>query len=167
MAPKPNTITPLGPTEPASVCSFHSASPENATEVNLLKESIAWPETPSVPPDFSLNDTIDPAHSTFTILPRRGGGSWHVGDQLEVLIRVSDHRGRPRKSGGDLLYARLQNRAVFAGVAGKVLDHRNGSYTAVFSLLWEGNAQVEVRLRSFYDKCCRKVFQLRPPFSPW
>uniref|UniRef100_A0A3B3Y769 NXPE C-terminal domain-containing protein n=2 Tax=Poecilia mexicana TaxID=48701 RepID=A0A3B3Y769_9TELE len=146
MAPVPTTITPLRPTEPASVCSFHSASPENATEVNLLKESIAWPETPSVPPGFSLNDTSDPAHSTFTILPRRGGGSWHVGDQLEVLIKVSDFRGRPRKSGGDLLYARLQNRAVFAGVAGKVFDHRNGSYTAVFSLLWEGDAQVEVSL---------------------
>ncbi|XP_014879919.1 NXPE family member 3-like [Poecilia latipinna] len=146
MAPVPTTITPLRPTEPASVCSFHSASPENATEVNLLKESIAWPETPSVPPGFSLNDTSDPAHSTFTILPRRGGGSWHVGDQLEVLIKVSDFRGRPRKSGGDLLYARLQNRAVFAGVAGKVFDHRNGSYTAVFSLLWEGDAKVEVSL---------------------
>uniref|UniRef100_A0A3P9PII6 Neurexophilin and PC-esterase domain family, member 3 n=1 Tax=Poecilia reticulata TaxID=8081 RepID=A0A3P9PII6_POERE len=141
-----NTITPLRPTEPASTCSFHSASPENATEVNLLKESIAWPETPSVPPGFSLNDTSDPTHSTFTILPRRGGGSWHVGDQLEVLIKVSDFGGRPRKSGGDLLYARLQNRAVFAGVAGKVFDHRNGSYTAVFSLLWEGDAQVEVTL---------------------
>uniref|UniRef100_A0A3B3UA35 Neurexophilin and PC-esterase domain family member 3 n=1 Tax=Poecilia latipinna TaxID=48699 RepID=A0A3B3UA35_9TELE len=141
-----NAITPLRPSEPASVCSFHSASPENVKEVNLLKESIAWPETPSVPPGFSLNDTSDPAHSTFTILPRRGGGSWHVGDQLEVLIKVSDFRGRPRKSGGDLLYARLQNRAVFAGVAGKVFDHRNGSYTAVFSLLWEGDAKVEVTL---------------------
>ncbi|XP_043963894.1 NXPE family member 3-like isoform X2 [Gambusia affinis] len=146
LAPEPNTISPLRPTEPASTCSFHSASPENAAEVNLLKESIAWPETPSVPPDFSLNDTSDPAHSTFTILPRRGGGSWHVGDQLEVLIKISDFHGRPRKTGGDLFYARLQNRAVFAGAAGKVLDHRNGSYTAVFSLLWDGNAEVEVSL---------------------
>ncbi|PWA14640.1 hypothetical protein CCH79_00014332 [Gambusia affinis] len=146
LAPEPNTISPLRPTEPASTCSFHSASPENAAEVNLLKESIAWPETPSVPPDFSLNDTSDPAHSTFTILPRRGGGSWHVGDQLEVLIKISDFHGRPRETGGDLFYARLQNRAVFAGAAGKVLDHRNGSYTAVFSLLWDGNAEVEVSL---------------------
>ncbi|KAM4712385.1 NXPE family member 3-like [Anableps anableps] len=146
MTPTPTTISPIRPTEPTSVCSFHSAAPENAAEVNFLKESIAWPETPSVPSNFSLNDTSDPAHSTFTILPRNGGGSWHVGDQLEVLIKISDFHGRPKKTGGDLLYARLHNRALSAGVVGKVFDHRNGSYTAVFSLLWEGSAQVEVSL---------------------
>ncbi|KAM4523259.1 NXPE family member 3-like isoform 2-T3 [Fundulus diaphanus] len=32
------------------------------------------------------------------------------------------------------------------GVAGQVLDHRNGSYSAIFSLPWEGLAQVEVIL---------------------
>ena len=36
--------------------------------------------------------------------------------------------------------------ALGAGVAGKVLDHLNGSYSAVFSLLWEGSAQVEVTM---------------------
>uniref|UniRef100_A0A3B3YPL2 NXPE C-terminal domain-containing protein n=1 Tax=Poecilia mexicana TaxID=48701 RepID=A0A3B3YPL2_9TELE len=97
---------------PTSVCSFNSLSPE---------------------------DTSDPTHSTFTIIPRSDGGSWHGGDQLEVFIKMYDFRGRPKKSGGDFLLARLHNPALFAGVAGQVLDHRNGSYTAVFSLLWEGD----------------------------
>ena len=90
--------------------------------------------------------TTDPAHSRFTVLPERGGQQWHVGDQLEVMIKMYDFRGRPKKSGGDVLFARLHNRSLGAGVAGKVLDHLNGSYSAVFSLLWEGSAQVEVTM---------------------
>lgn len=35
---------------------------------------------------------------------------------------------------------------VGAGVAGQVLDHRNGTYSANFPLLWQGSAQVEVTL---------------------
>ncbi|PWA14681.1 hypothetical protein CCH79_00014329 [Gambusia affinis] len=148
-ASTPNTTTskrPTEPPEPASVCSYHSVLPEDALEVQQLKESIAWPETPSLPSNFSLHDTSDPAHSTCTVLPRNGGGSWRVGDQLEVLIQIADFHGRPKSSGGDVLLARLHSPTLFAGVAGRVLDHRNGSYTAVFSLLWEGSARVEVTL---------------------
>eukprot|EP00064_Thunnus_orientalis_P023540 superscaffoldBa00008999_g23787 len=122
-------------------CSFQPRSPEDALEERLLLDSIAWPETPSLPVPLSLEQTTDPAHSTFTILPEKGGRQWHVGDQLEVLIKTYDFKGRPKKSGGDVLLARLHNRALGAGVAGKVLDHLNGSYSAVFSLLWEGSAQ--------------------------
>ncbi|XP_038155690.1 NXPE family member 3-like [Cyprinodon tularosa] len=148
-APVLNTITFKDRTElpmPTSVCSFHSVLPEDVTELEFLKESIAWPETPSLPSDFSLNDTSDPVHSTFTIIPKDGGGSWHVGDQLKVLIKIADFHSRPKKSGGDVLLARIHNPTLHAGVAGQVVDHLNGSYTAVFSLLWEGSAQVEVTL---------------------
>ncbi|XP_014904625.1 NXPE family member 3-like isoform X2 [Poecilia latipinna] len=148
-APTPNSTTlkrPTEPPQPVSICSYHSVLPEDALEVEQLKESIAWPETPSLPSNFSLNDTSGPAHSTFTILPRNSGGGWRVGDQLEVLIQITDFHGRPKSSGGDVLLARLHNPTLFAGVAGRVLDHHNGSYTAVFSLLWEGSAHVEVTL---------------------
>ncbi|KAM4712406.1 NXPE family member 3-like [Anableps anableps] len=147
--PIPTTITLKHPTEspkPTSVCSFHSVLPEDTLELEFLKNYITWPETPPVPSNFSLNETSHPAHSTFTILPRNGGGSWYVGDQLEVLIKINDFNGRPKKSGGDVLFARLHNPTVHAGVVGKVFDHRNGSYTALFSLLWEGSAEVEVTL---------------------
>ncbi|XP_062301303.1 NXPE family member 3-like [Scomber scombrus] len=128
------------------LCSFEPLSPEDALEERLLLDSIAWPETPSLPAPLSLEQTTDPAHSRFTVLPEMGGQQWHIGDQLEVIIKMYDFRGRPKKSGADVLLARLHNRALGAGVAGKVLDHLNGSYSAVFSLLWKGSAQVEVTL---------------------
>ncbi|XP_029902322.1 NXPE family member 3-like [Myripristis murdjan] len=123
-------------------CSHQQLSPE---ERHLL-DSIAWPETPHVPIPVSLNTTSDPAHSTFTILPVRGGGQWHVGDELEALIQLRDFQGRPKQFGGDLVIARLHDQTLLAGVAGQVVDHLNGSYTAVFPLLWEGRAQVKVTL---------------------
>ncbi|KAF3859683.1 hypothetical protein F7725_022082 [Dissostichus mawsoni] len=141
-------IYPKATTEPPkvrSICNFPPLSPKDALEERLLLESVAWPETPALPSPLSLELTSHPAHSTFTILPARGG-QWHVGDQLEVSIAISDFKGQPKKSGGDFLFARLHNLTLGAGVAGKVVDHLNGSYSAVFPLLWEGAAQVEVTL---------------------
>nr|XP_040028821.1 NXPE family member 3-like [Gasterosteus aculeatus aculeatus] len=63
-----------------------------------------------------------------------------------VLHHMDILQGRPKKSGGDFITARLHNQKLEAGVAGQVVDHLNGSYSAVFSLLWEGDAQVEVTL---------------------
>ncbi|XP_038594867.1 NXPE family member 3-like isoform X2 [Micropterus salmoides] len=128
-------------------CTFQPPSPKYALEERLLLDSIAWPETSVLPDPLSLEQTSDPAHSSFTILPPgRGGGEWHVGDQLDVMIQMYDFKGRPKTSGGDLLFSRLHNLKLGAGVAGQVVDHLNGSYSAVFSLLWEGGAQVEVTL---------------------
>ncbi|XP_063762139.1 NXPE family member 3-like [Eleginops maclovinus] len=140
--PKVSTHPPKG----RSVCNFPPLSPKDALEERLLLQSVSWPETPKLPSPFTLEQTSDPAHSTFTIHPARGRGEWHVGDQLEVKIVISDFKGHPKKSGGDLLFARLHNLKLGAGVAGKVEDHLNGSYSAVFPLLWEGDAQVEVTL---------------------
>ncbi|KAF3848220.1 hypothetical protein F7725_021248 [Dissostichus mawsoni] len=71
-----------------SICNFPPLSPKDALEERLLLESVAWPETPALPSPLSLELTSDPAHSSFTILPARGGGQWHVGDQLEVSIII-------------------------------------------------------------------------------
>lgn len=58
-----------------------------------------------------------------------------------------DFQGLPKKFGGDVLLARLHNPTLGAGVVGQVVDHLNGSYSAVFYLPWEGNAEVEVMLK--------------------
>ncbi|XP_033989336.1 NXPE family member 3-like [Trematomus bernacchii] len=129
-----------------SICNFPPLSPKDALEERLLLEYVAWPETSELPSPLSLELTSHPAHSSFTILPARRGGQWHVGDQLKVSIVISDFKGQPKKFGGDLLLARLHNLTLGAGVAGQVVDHLNGSYSAVFPLLWEGAAQVEVTL---------------------
>ncbi|XP_059182369.1 NXPE family member 3-like [Centropristis striata] len=115
-------------------CTLQPLSPEDAVEEILLLETIAWPEPPLLPAPLSLNQTSDPAHSSFTILPRRGGGQWHVGDQLEVLVKMSDFQDRPKKFGGDFLLAQLRNQELGAGVAGQVVDHLNGSYSLIMGI---------------------------------
>lgn len=121
-------------------------SPEDELEERYLLDSIAWPEfTPrSVP--TSLRVTSDPVHSLFAILPPKTGREWHLGDQIEALVQVHDFQGRPKHYGGDFLLARLHSPDLGAGVAGTVLDHKNGFYSAVFPLLWTGEAQVEITL---------------------
>ncbi|XP_029969173.1 NXPE family member 3-like isoform X2 [Salarias fasciatus] len=138
-----------GSSDPGSnqnYCTFRPLSPKEIDEENTLLNSIAWPNTPSVPLPVSLNDTSNAARSNFVILPRPGGGSWLVGDQLEVMIKMFDFKGRPKTHGGDFFLVRLHNRTVEAGVAGQVVDHLNGTYSAVFLLPWEGKSQIEVTL---------------------
>lgn len=143
----PPTISNVTPPAGAwyNFCKLKPLSPKEAFEEDLLLQSIAWPDTPPLQ-SLSLRKSSDPAHSTFTILGRMGGGQWQIGDKMEVIIKMYDFQGRPKNCGGDVIVARLHNPTLGAGVAGKVVDHLNGSYSAVFSLLWEGSAQVEVIL---------------------
>ncbi|KAL0963523.1 hypothetical protein UPYG_G00307540 [Umbra pygmaea] len=146
-----SALTPYGPPllyHNQSYC-VHLAqelSPEEAQEEHFLLDSIAWPEPPTRNMPISLRQTSDPTHSQFTILPAGGGREWRVGDQLEALVNMHDFKGRPKRHGGDFLLARLHSPELGAGVVGQVLDHRNGTYSAVFPLLWEGPARVEVTL---------------------
>lgn len=134
-------------------CKLKPLSPKEAQEEDLLLESITWPETPPLSFPLSLEKTSDPDHSTFTILPKRLGGQWRIGDKLEVMINMKDFQGRPKKFGGDVLLARLHSPTIGAGVAGEVVDHLNGSYTAVFFLLWKGSAQVQVIKKIYHFTC--------------
>lgn len=67
---------------------------------------------------------------------------------MEIVIKMHDFQGSPKKAGADFLVAQLHRPVFGAGVAGQVIDHLNGSYSAVFSLLWEGSAQIEVSLKT-------------------
>ncbi|XP_067114412.1 NXPE family member 3 isoform X1 [Osmerus mordax] len=119
-------------------------SPDELLEEHYLLDSISWPEPPARP--ISLSRTSDPTHSLFAILPAEGGKEWRVGNQMEALVQIHDFQGRPKHHGGDFLLARLHSPELGAGVAGQVLDHRNGFYSALFPLLWEGTSRVEVTL---------------------
>ncbi|XP_074554902.1 NXPE family member 3-like [Halichoeres trimaculatus] len=150
---KPKTTITLNPRNMSTkapkthgFCAFKPLPPADALEERQLLDLIAWPKTPPVPTPLLLEQTTDPAHSTFTILPGKRGGEWHVGDQLEILIKMYNFQGHAQKTGGDFMVARLYSNSLHAGVMGRVVDHLNGSYSAVFPLLWEGNAQVEVKL---------------------
>ncbi|XP_077393377.1 NXPE family member 3-like [Festucalex cinctus] len=131
-----------------SFCSHLGQPPslmEELEERDLL-DLIAWPQPPSGSALPTFCQTTDPAHSLFKIVPSRKEQRWHVGEQLEVLVHLHDFKGRPKRYGGDLLLARLHSPNSGAGVAGQVLDHNNGLYSALFPLLWEGPAQVEVTM---------------------
>ncbi|XP_037136697.1 NXPE family member 3 [Syngnathus acus] len=131
-----------------SFCSHLGQPPsliEELEERDLL-DLIAGPQQPSGSTIPTLCQTSDPAHSLFTIIPSKNNQRWYVGDQLEALVHLHDFKGRPKRYGGDLLLARLHSPKYKAGVAGQVLDHNNGLYTARFPLLWEGRAQVEVTM---------------------
>uniref|UniRef100_A0A3Q2PIX0 Neurexophilin and PC-esterase domain family, member 3 n=1 Tax=Fundulus heteroclitus TaxID=8078 RepID=A0A3Q2PIX0_FUNHE len=121
-------------------------SAEDELEERYLLNSIQWPGPPPrfAPP--TLRSTSDPVHSFFTILPGKGRREWRLGDQLEALVQVHDFQGRPKRYGGDFLLARLHSPELGAGVAGTVVDHKNGIYSVFFPLLWVGPAQVEVTL---------------------
>ncbi|XP_070771181.1 NXPE family member 3 [Enoplosus armatus] len=121
-------------------------SSQDELEEHYLLDSIAWPGPPPRSKPAALRQTSDPVHSLFAILPTKGEREWHVGDQLEVLVQMHDFQGRPKRYGGDFLLARLHSPEFGAGVAGTVLDHRNGFYSALFPLLWEGSAHVEITL---------------------
>ncbi|KAM8884755.1 NXPE family member 3-like [Synchiropus picturatus] len=127
-------------------CKFKPLSSEDTEEERHLVDSVAWPETPLLRSNFSLGLTSNPRGSNFTILPNDGGQQRYVGDVLKVSININDFRGNPKKTGGDFIIARLHNPVLLAGVVGKVVDHLNGSYTALFPLLWNGSAAIEVTL---------------------
>ncbi|XP_017265780.1 NXPE family member 3 [Kryptolebias marmoratus] len=122
------------------------ASPEDELEERYLLDSIEWPGPAPRPAPLSLRQTSDPAHSLFTIVPNRRWREWRLGDQLEALVQIHDFQGRPKRYGGDFLLARLHSPELGAAVAGTVVDHRNGIYSALFPLLWVGPARVEVTL---------------------
>ncbi|KAG7275924.1 hypothetical protein CRUP_011374 [Coryphaenoides rupestris] len=121
-------------------------SADEALEESYLLKSIAWPPPPARPAPAPLRQTSDPVHSLFAILPFKGQREWHVGDQLEALVQMHDFQGRPKRYGGDFLLARLHSPELGAGVAGRMVDHLNGFYSALFPLPWEGEARVEVTM---------------------
>lgn len=133
---------------PSNFCAHlgQKTSPEDELEERNLLDSISWPGPPPCSEPPTLDQTSDPMHSLFTILPTNAGRGWHLGDQLEVLIHVHDFQGRPKHYGGDFLLARLHSPELGAAVAGSVEDHRNGLYSALFPLLWVGTAWVEITL---------------------
>ncbi|KAM4557910.1 NXPE family member 3 isoform 1-T3 [Odontesthes bonariensis] len=121
-------------------------SAEDELEERYLLDSIAWPGPPPHATPTSLRQTSDPVHSLFTLLPTEGGRVWHLGDELEAFVQIHDFQGRPKRYGGDFLLARLHSPELGAGVAGMVVDHKNGFYSALFPLLWVGPAQVEITM---------------------
>ncbi|XP_053563521.1 NXPE family member 3 [Bombina bombina] len=139
-----DTRKPFSLANKSPVCGYQHqvlSKAEHAEEQSLLK-SLEWPGPPHGRNQF-LKST-DAAHSRFVILQSQA--KLNVGSILEVLVRMHDFEGKPKKYGGDYLQARIHTPLLKAGAVGKVVDHQNGFYTVYFTLLWPGRVSVSITL---------------------
>ncbi|XP_055037503.2 NXPE family member 3-like isoform X2 [Misgurnus anguillicaudatus] len=111
-------------------------------EWDRLQKALDWPS-----PDqeiTQLEQSTSPVKTTFTIVGLKE--TYKVGEKIHIIITARDHNNNLKLYGGDFFQAKLFNLNLKAGVYGKVVDHRNGTYTVDLLLPWEGQAQVSVRL---------------------
>ncbi|KAM9462829.1 NXPE family member 3-like [Clarias gariepinus] len=147
---KKNIQLPFGTTESLwlpklndTYCAHLGQDPtaEEAKEERFLLNSIAWPGplVQGLPVKLSSN----PAKSYYVI---QSSAEQRVGGQLVVVVHMKNFLGLPKNHGGDFLIARLHSPELGAGVAGKVYDHQNGTYTVLFPLLWAEVVQVQITM---------------------
>ncbi|XP_060689129.1 NXPE family member 3-like isoform X1 [Hemiscyllium ocellatum] len=121
---------------------IHSFTPEERSEGMYLMKMIKWPKSPNSAVPFQKSS--NPAHCHFVIL--NSAKTFYVGDQLQVMLQMSDFDGHPKRYGGDYLQARIHTPALKAGSAGTVIDNENGTYYINFNLSWPGKVEVSVLL---------------------
>ncbi|XP_040208139.1 NXPE family member 3-like [Rana temporaria] len=145
-----NTLTPKNKWYQPPPKSYHSneATPSLNTSHNLKAEEIQkilklleWPEPPN---STSFLSSTNPNTTECSLLDPRT--TYNVGERVKVFIRARDHNGHPKTYGGDYFQAKLHSPNLKAGVTGSITDHKNGSYTATFLLLWPGICNISISL---------------------
>ncbi|XP_033010565.1 NXPE family member 3-like [Lacerta agilis] len=111
-------------------------------ELQALLQLLHWPAPPEDAVAFSSSTSAEKSH--YQLL--KSQSNYTVGNMLLVSLEARDQSGQPKHYGGDFLRAKLHSPELKASVAGTVEDHKNGTYTLTFPLLWAGAAQVSVRL---------------------
>ncbi|XP_017560842.1 NXPE family member 3-like [Pygocentrus nattereri] len=114
-------------------------SPE---ELQTIEKALKWPAPPTSM--IAANQTTSPYTTSYDLQNPRT--SYSVGDIITVVITARDGLKNSKTYGGDFFQAKLFNTKLKASVYGEVTDHHNGTYTATFKLLWEGQAKVSIRL---------------------
>ncbi len=83
--------------------------------------------------------------SSFKIINQKH--HYQLCDDLEILIEARDGLNQVKTRGGDFMFVSLHDEKRNASVAADfITDHRNGSYTAKFTLHWSGRTEVSVLL---------------------
>ncbi|XP_046549617.1 NXPE family member 3-like [Haliotis rubra] len=67
-----------------------------------------------------------------------------LGEVFRIRIHLYDDYNQPLHRGGDLLAVLMDNTTLGATSVGRVIDHRNGSYTAMLRAMWRGTATISV-----------------------
>ncbi|XP_066497983.1 NXPE family member 3-like [Hoplias malabaricus] len=114
----------------------------SAEELQSIEKALRWQAPPTAV--TSVNQATSPYKSSYTL--QNPQENYSVGDVITVLITARDGQGNLKTHGGDFFQTRLFNDELKASVFGEVVDHGNGTYTAIFKLLWAGQAKVAVRM---------------------
>ena len=68
-------------------------------------------------------------------------------DRLKIGIQTRDSFNRLKQTGGDLFWIWIRNTEQNASAAADdIIDHGNGTYTALVTLFWEGAVDINVTL---------------------
>nr|XP_034982025.1 NXPE family member 3-like isoform X3 [Zootoca vivipara] len=111
-------------------------------DLQALLQVLHWPAPPENATAFASSTSAEKSH--YRLLQSQS--NYTVGNMLLVSLEARDRHGQPKHYGGDFLRAKLHSPELKASVAGTVKDHKNGTYTLTFPLLWAGAVQVSVRL---------------------
>uniref|UniRef100_A0A8C9S6W1 Neurexophilin and PC-esterase domain family member 4 n=1 Tax=Scleropages formosus TaxID=113540 RepID=A0A8C9S6W1_SCLFO len=104
---------------------------------------LRW-EFPMVSHWASVKDTSSASKSAASLehpKPR-----YCVGENLDLLVEMRDHKGQLKRHGGDFILAWIHSPKLQASAAGLVTDLHNGSYRVRFTLFWPGEVKVSMLL---------------------
>ncbi|KAM8930647.1 NXPE family member 1-like [Pelodytes ibericus] len=91
-----------------------------------------------------VNKTTSGKSSTAFILHNQE--TYCIGDSLTIRVYMFDYLGKRKTYGGDFLRARIYSNNIEAGASGRIEDLNNGSYNIYFTLSWEGNVNICIKL---------------------
>ncbi|XP_077316073.1 NXPE family member 1-like [Lithobates pipiens] len=91
-----------------------------------------------------FNETTSALKSTAIILNYKP--NYCVGDILIFQVEVFNYLGKRKTYGGDFLRARMISPNLGAAACGRIEDFNNGTYNIYFTLFWEGQVQISIRL---------------------
>ncbi|XP_035285125.1 NXPE family member 2-like [Anguilla anguilla] len=103
-----------------------------------------WDDLPPAGKFSSIESSSSGQHSVVNL--EQPGAQYCVGDSVNVLVNMKDHRGNPKVHGGDFILARIHSPNLQASASGEVTDLLNGSYRVRFRLFWPGDVLVSVLL---------------------
>ncbi|XP_053380883.1 NXPE family member 3-like [Mercenaria mercenaria] len=111
------------------------------TRIPSSPKGTLWPEEKYIH-DVEVQhilDLADPLNSRVWI---EGGSVRKVGDTVNVKILLYDGHGYRKKTGGDLIRAWMKEPSLGASSTAKVIDNKDGSYSAVLKAFWVGQPEI-------------------------
>ncbi|XP_077991537.1 NXPE family member 4-like [Glandiceps talaboti] len=132
---KSENKTKISPPELTIASSSNFQGQENSKDKNFWNLSTAF---------ISNQGRTAANNSKFSLLNRKE--DIQQGDLVELQITAIDEYNRPRPYGGDLWQATMYNSSNKFGTMGKVIDHGNGTYSALFYAGYVGQVTMEVML---------------------